>query len=78
MLRREAETNAEARGGAEARVAADDEALAAAEMTFAELTRALADLTAQRNQLAGAVRQHAERRRTGDWWHRELVGEFLR
>jgi chromosome segregation protein len=61
-LRREVEANAQARGGADARVAADDEALAAAEKTFAELTRTLADLTARRNQLAGAAREHTERR----------------
>src|SRR5882672_11821416 len=44
------------------RVPADDEVLAGAEKTFAELTGTLADLTAQRNQLAHAVREHAERR----------------
>ena len=61
-LRHEAEANAERRGSADAHVAADDEALAAAEKTFAELTGELADLTAKRNQLVVAVREHAERR----------------
>src|ERR1700704_4357625 len=61
-LRRESETNAQARASADERVAADDEVLAGAEKTFAELTGTLADLTAQRNQLANAVREHAERR----------------
>ncbi len=61
-LRRESETNAQLRAGADQRVAADDEVLAGAEKAFAELTRTLADLTAQRNQLANAVREHAERR----------------
>src|SRR3984957_11437924 len=61
-LRRESEANAQLRAGADQRVAADDEVLAGAEKTFAELTRTLADLTAQRNQLAHAVREQTERR----------------
>ena len=60
-LQRESETNALERAGADARVVADDEVLAAAEKTFAELTGTLADLTARRNQLTRAVREHAER-----------------
>jgi chromosome segregation protein len=61
-LRRESETNAQQRAGADERVADDHAVLAEAEETFAELTRTLADLTAQRNQLAHAVREQAERR----------------
>jgi chromosome segregation protein len=61
-LQRESEMNAQQRSGADERVAADDTVLAAAEKTFAELTGMLADLTAQRNQLAHAVREQAERR----------------
>ncbi len=38
-----------------------DAALAAAEKTFGELTGALADLTARRNQLDHAAREHGER-----------------
>jgi chromosome segregation protein len=62
-LRRESELNAQQRTGADARVAADDEVLAGAEKSFAELTGTLADLTARRNQLAQAAREHAERAR---------------
>jgi chromosome segregation protein len=60
-LRRESAMNAQQRAGADARVAAEDEALAGAETAFAELTGTLADLSARRNQLAQAVREHAER-----------------
>ena len=60
-LRRESEANARERAGADARVGADDEVLAAAEKTFAELTGTLADLTARRNQLTRVVREQAER-----------------
>ena len=37
------------------------EQLAAAEKIFSELTAKLADLTAQRNQLSNALRQHSDR-----------------
>jgi chromosome segregation protein len=43
------------------RVGAAEAALAAGEKTFADLTGALADLTARRNQLERAVREHSER-----------------
>jgi chromosome segregation protein len=60
-LRRESAMNAQQRASADARVAAEDGVLAGAETAFAELTGTLADLSARRNQLAQAVREHAER-----------------
>ena len=47
--------------GANERVLAADTTLAASEKSFAELTGALADLTARRNQLQTALREHEER-----------------
>jgi chromosome segregation protein len=47
--------------GANDRVAAADAALAGSEKSFAELTGALADLTARRNQLHAALREQGER-----------------
>ena len=60
-LRSEAQANAERRVGAEERVASVGEVLAASEKTFRELTEKLAALTAQRNQLEGAMRGHGQR-----------------
>ena len=60
-IRREAHDNASRRSGAEARVAEADGQLNAAEKVFSDLTAKHADLTARRNQLEGAVRQHTER-----------------
>ena len=60
-LRREATEYAETRSGADARVAAADGVVTAAEATFGELTGALADLTARRNQLTQAAREQGER-----------------
>jgi chromosome segregation protein len=48
-------------GGVNKRVEAADSALAGSEKSFAELTGALADLAARRNQLEGALREHAQR-----------------
>jgi chromosome segregation protein len=47
--------------GANQHVAAADAALTASEKSFAELTGALADLSARRNQLQAALRDHGER-----------------
>jgi chromosome segregation protein len=47
--------------GANERVLAADTTLAASEKSFTELTGALADLTARRNQLQTALREHQER-----------------
>src|SRR5882672_5775161 len=60
-LEREATANAEQRTGVNTRVVAADTVLTAAEKTFGELTGRLADLTAQRTQLEGAVRTHGDR-----------------
>jgi chromosome segregation protein len=60
-LRGEAQASAARRIGADERVAAADGVLAAAEKTFGELTGALADLTARRNQLSATAREQAER-----------------
>ncbi|CAN0135844.1 unnamed protein product, partial [Phaeothamnion confervicola] len=49
------------RTGVDERVAAAEEVLSAADKTFGELTGALADLTARRNQLTGAAREQSER-----------------
>jgi chromosome segregation protein len=54
------ETGAQLSGATE-RVAAADAALAQSEKSFTELTGALADLTARRNQLQTALREHQER-----------------
>ena len=60
-IRREAHDNASRRSGVEAKVTEADGELNAAEKIFSELTAKLADLTARRNQLEGATRQHSER-----------------
>ncbi len=60
-IRREAHDNASRRSGVEARVAEADSEVGAAEKISSELTVKLADLTARRNQLESATRQHGER-----------------
>ena len=60
-LRKEAAESAGRRSGVDARVAAADGELAAAETIFTELTTALADLTAQRHQFENAAREQSER-----------------
>jgi chromosome segregation protein len=60
-LCREAQAGAERGAGVDQRVAAADSAVAKAEMTFGELTRSLADLTAGRNQLNATMREQTER-----------------
>ena len=60
-IRTEAHANAGRRSGVDARVAEADSALTAAEKVFAELTSKLAALTAERNQLEHAVRDHSAR-----------------
>ena len=60
-LRADAHANAARLTGVNDRVAAADAALAASEKSFAELTGALADLTARRNQLQTTLRDHEQR-----------------
>src|SRR5579863_6042971 len=60
-LKAEAQASALRLTDVKGRDAAADAALAAAEKSFAELTGALADLSARRNQLQAALRDHAER-----------------
>ena len=60
-LGRDADAVAERERAAAERTAAAEAALAADEKTFADLTGALADLAARRNQLERAVREHSER-----------------
>ncbi len=60
-LKAEAQASAAQLSGVNDRVAAADAALTAAEKSFSELTGALADLTARRNQLQGALRDHEQR-----------------
>ena len=55
-LKDEIRSRVERRSGVDERVAAAEEILSDAEFTFAELTTALADLTAKRNQLQNGVR----------------------
>jgi chromosome segregation protein len=61
MLRKEAAESAGRRSGVDAKVAAADGELNAAEKIFSDLTTALADLTAQRNRFENAAREHGER-----------------
>lgn len=61
ILKDEIADRVEKRGGLEARVAEAQGALDGAEQLFAELTGALADLQAKRNQLEAGVRAHRER-----------------
>ena len=60
-IRAEAHANAGRRSGVDAKVAEADTALNAAEKVFSELTSKLAALTAERNQLANAQRDHSAR-----------------
>jgi chromosome segregation protein len=60
-LSAEAAASAERLTGVMVRVESADSALAASEKAFAELTGALADLTARRNQLQTALRDNEER-----------------
>jgi chromosome segregation protein len=60
-LKAEAHERAAQLGGINERVAVADAALAASEKSFAALTGELADLTAQRNQLQSALRDHEQR-----------------
>jgi chromosome segregation protein len=60
-LQREAQASASRRADVDRRAAAADAVVQAAEKNFSELTGALADLTASRNQLAAALKTEAER-----------------
>src|SRR5499427_5457989 len=60
-LKDDIKSRVDKRGGVDERVAAAEATLADAERLFAELTTALADLTARRNQLDGGVRSHRDR-----------------
>jgi chromosome segregation protein len=60
-LKAEAQANAAQLSGVNDRVAAADTTLATSEQAFTALTGALADLTAKRNQLHGALRDHEQR-----------------
>jgi len=60
-IRAEARENAGRRSGVDAKVAEADGELSAAEKIFSELTARLADLTARRNQLVNAAREHDNR-----------------
>jgi chromosome segregation protein len=61
VLKDDIRLRVEKRSGADERVAEADAVLEAAERTFTELTTALADLTARRNQLEANVRSHQSR-----------------
>ncbi len=60
-LAREADEAGERQRAVAEGVGTAEAALAACEKTFADITGALADLTARRNQLERAVREHSER-----------------
>src|SRR5204862_581024 len=60
-LKQDIRSRVEKRSGVDGRVAEAEATLAAAERLFAELTTALADLTARRNQLEAGVRSHRDR-----------------
>ena len=60
-LKEEIKSRVEQRSGVDERVSEAEATLAAAEKLFAELTTALADLTAKRNQLEASVRTHRDR-----------------
>jgi chromosome segregation protein len=60
-LRIEAQNNATRRSGIDAQVREADETLNAVEKVFSDLTSELAALTARRNQLEAAARNHADR-----------------
>src|SRR5258705_314029 len=61
MLKDEIKSRVEKRSGVDERASEAEATLAAAERLFAELTTALADLTARRNQLETSVRTHRDR-----------------
>ena len=61
VLRKEARESAGRRDGVDAKVAKADGELNAAETIFTDLTKQLADLTAQHNQFENAAREHGER-----------------
>ncbi|HWW48035.1 MAG TPA: chromosome segregation protein SMC [Xanthobacteraceae bacterium] len=61
LLKEEIKSRVELRSGAEDRVAEAEAMLAAAEQTFSQLTTALADVTAKRNQFEANVRNHQNR-----------------
>ena len=65
-IRAEAHANAGRRSGVDVKVAEADQALTAAEKIFSEITSKLAALTAQRNQLEAAVRDHSARAARAD------------
>jgi len=60
-LKEEIKSRVEQRSGVDERVSDAEAVLAAAERTFAELTTALADLTARRTQFEANVRTHRDR-----------------
>jgi chromosome segregation protein len=60
-LRKEARESAGRRDGVDAKVAKADGELNAAETIFTDLTKQLADLTAQHNQFENVAREHGER-----------------
>ena len=60
-LTQQSQASAERLRSVNERVGAADAALAASEKSFAELTRALADLTARRSQLEAATADHEQR-----------------
>src|ERR1700757_3123662 len=60
-LKEEIKSRVERRSGVDERVAEAEATLAGSERMFAELTTALADLTAKRNQLEASVRSHRDR-----------------
>ncbi|WP_436434934.1 hypothetical protein, partial [Enterococcus faecium] len=61
VLKDEIRSRVDKRSGADERVSEAEATLAAAERTFSELTTALADLTAKRNQIEANVRTHRDR-----------------
>ncbi len=60
-LKEEIKSRVEKRSGVDERVSEAEATLSAAERMFGELTTALADLTAKRNQLEAGVRTHRDR-----------------
>ena len=60
-LKDEIKSRVEKRSGVDERASNAEATLSAAESTFTELTRALADLTAKRNQLESNARTHRDR-----------------
>jgi chromosome segregation protein len=61
LLKDEIKSRVEKRSGTDERVSEAEATLAASERLFTELTTALADLTAKRNQLQSNVRTHRDR-----------------